>query len=105
MNFSRFASYRVRNSVREYSNVVQEVPQRTKLWNFAVAGVCCSFIGSVYYFSVTKLKKGSEDIAMEIELHEANLTAARKAKNTAPVAQAQVPEAADVPRKKWFGLF
>ena len=102
---------------RRFSSV-RMVSSRTRVLNLAVAACCSGFIGSVYYFSVTKMKEvidrfskrtnsaisltssnpsiisiifciheTGDNISDEIELHEANLTAARKVSATQVIFQ------------------
>ena len=56
-----------------------QVPTKTKMWNAAVGGTCLCFIGSVYSYSMYKMKQGGEEVADEIALHEANMAAAKAA--------------------------
>lgn len=49
------------------------------MWNVAVGGTCVCFIGSVYSYSMYKMKQGGEEVADEIALHEANMAAAKAA--------------------------
>jgi hypothetical protein len=44
-----------------------------------LGGACIVFIGSIYSYSMYKMKQGGEDVAAEIEIHEANLAAAKAA--------------------------
>ena len=46
--------------------------------NVAIASVCCSFIGGVYYYSISKMKDAGDDVSEEIALHEATMRAVRE---------------------------
>ena len=58
---------------------IYQVSTKTKISNAALGGACIVFIGGVYSYSMYKMKQGGEDVAAEIEIHEANLAAAKAA--------------------------
>ena len=66
-------------SRHSFATPVASVPGKTKMWNVAVGGTCMLFIGSVFSYSMYKMKQGGEEVADEIALHEANLAAAQAA--------------------------
>jgi hypothetical protein len=51
---------------------------KQKLGNVAIATLCCSFIGSVYGYSIMKMKSAGDDVSEEIALHEATMKAVRE---------------------------
>ena len=72
---------------RGFASVAQqEMPTKIKVANVAVACVCVGFIGSVYGYSVLKMKQQGDDISEEIEQHEALMKAASKAPSVAAAA-------------------
>jgi len=63
--------------------------------NGLIAAGCLGFIGSVYTYSVTKMRTAGDDISEEIALHEATVLAARRGpepkKEAPPTATAAAP--------------
>jgi len=60
-----------------YNSQVQ-LTFKQKMGNVAVATLCISFIGTVYGFSINKMKTAGDDVSEEIALHEATMKAVRE---------------------------